>query len=67
MDKTTPVAARLDPSQISSSHVKRLEREVKDLKGSYDTLKIKTLCMSDEEKRDNSFKQFSEKLEKLKR
>ena len=37
---------------ISSSQVRRLEREVKNLKEEYDSLKIKTLCMTDEEKKD---------------
>ena len=37
---------------ISSSQVRRLEKEVKNLKEEYDSLKIKTLCMTDEEKKD---------------
>ena len=53
---------------ISASQVRRLEREVKNLKEEYDSLKIKTLCMSDEEKKDQAkFKTDSSKLEQLRR
>ena len=53
---------------ISSSQVRRLEREVKNLKEEYDSLKIKTLCMTDEEKKDQAkFKTDSSKLESLRK
>ena len=53
---------------ISSSQVRRLEREVKNLKEEYDSLKIKTLCMTDEEKKDQAkFKNDSNKLETLRK
>ena len=48
--------------------MRRLEREVKNLKEEYDSLKIKTLCMTDEEKKDQAkFKTDSSKLESLRK
>ena len=53
---------------ISSSQVRRLEREVVNLKEEYDSLKIKTLCMTDEEKKDQAkFKTDHSKLESLRK
>ena len=53
---------------ISSSQVRRLEKEVKNLKEEYDSLKIKTLCMTDEEKKDQAkFKQDHSKLEQYRK
>ena len=53
---------------ISSSQVRRLEREVKILKEDYDSLKIKTLCMTDEEKKDQTkFKTEHGILEQLRK
>jgi len=46
--------------QISSSQVRRLEREVTNLKEEYDSLKIKTLCMSDDEKKNDQAKSKTE-------
>ena len=37
---------------VSASQIRRLEREVTQLKEEYDSLKIKTLCMTDDEKKD---------------
>ena len=47
--------------------MRRLEREVKGLKLLYDSLKIKTLCMSDEDKKDPQFKQDAGKLDGLRK
>ncbi len=69
MEKTTSVTKPGEQGiAISSSQVRRLEREVKNLKEEYDSLKIKTLCMTDEEKKDQAkFKQDSSKLEVLRK
>ncbi len=56
MEKTDPKRTTEQGFQISSSQVKRLEREVKNLKEEYDSLKIKTLCMSDDEKKNDQAK-----------
>ena len=47
-----PQAKGNETQHVSASHVRRLEREVKDLKEKYDSLKIKTLCMTEEDKKD---------------
>ena len=53
---------------VSASQVRRLEREVRALKEEYDSLKIKTLCMTDEDKKDQAkYKQDSGKLENLRK
>ena len=55
--------------QISASQVRRLEREVTNLKEEYDSLKIKTLCMSDDEKKNDQAKNKTDqtKLEVLRK
>ena len=50
--KTATKPGETNGVTISSSQVRRLEREVISLKEEYDSLKIKTLCMTDEEKKD---------------
>jgi len=66
MDKTRTTESGI---QISSSQVRRLEREVTNLKEEYDSLKIKTLCMSDDEKKNDQAKSKTEqtKLEVLRK
>ena len=54
MEKTAASSKITDSLTVSSSQVRRLEREVKSLKEAYDSLKIKTLCMTDEEKKDQA-------------
>ena len=66
MDKATNPKG-LESMQVTASHVRRLEREVKGLKENYDSLKIKTLCMSDEDKKDPQFKQDAGKLDALRK
>ena len=56
MEKTDNKRTTEAGIQISSSQVRRLEREVKNLKEEYDSLKIKTLCMSDDEKKNDQAK-----------
>lgn len=56
MEKTDTKRTTESGIQISASQVRRLEREVTNLKEEYDTLKIKTLCMSDDEKKSDQAK-----------
>ena len=56
MDSTVAKRTTESGIQISASQVRRLEREVTNLKEEYDTLKIKTLCMSDDEKKSDQAK-----------
>ena len=56
MEKTDPKRTTESGISISASQVRRLEREVTSLKEEYDTLKIKTLCMSDDEKKSDQAK-----------
>ena len=69
MEKTDPKRTTEAGIQISSSQVRRLEREVKNLKEEYDSLKIKTLCMSDDEKKNDQAKHKTDqtKLEQLRK
>jgi len=69
MEKTDPKRTTESGIQISSSQVRRLEREVTNLKEEYDSLKIKTLCMSDDEKKNDQAKNKTDqtKLEVLRK
>ena len=53
--------------QISSSQVRRLEREVKTLKEEYDSLKIKSLTMQGIETDPAKIKNDANKLETLRK
>ena len=67
--ETVATSQKLDGSMtVSQSQVRRLVREVKNLKEEYDSLKIKTLCMTEEDKKDQAkFKTDHNKLESLRK
>ena len=56
-----------DGIQISSSQVRRLEKEVKSLKEEYDSLRIKSLTMQGIETDPARLKQDTNKLETLRK
>lgn len=68
MEKGQPVERTTESGiKISSSQVRRLEREVKNLKEEYDSLKIKSLTMQGIETDPAKNKNDANKLEQLRK